>query len=73
MPRSTFRAVITPGSVRPSSDQSDRNRRLHADDDGLRIHDPRKAGDRADHAADKRIDHVERGNIDEPHRAPMSC
>lgn len=46
-------------------DERDRDRRLHADDDRLGIEHARHGGRVADHASDERIDHVERGNVDQ--------
>src|SRR5690606_24688276 len=49
----------------PQLDQRDGDGRLHADDDGLGIHDARKAGNRTDHPSDERIDHIQCRDIDE--------
>src|SRR5512139_3002351 len=46
-------------------DEGDRHRRLHADDDGLRVHEPGHRGDRAEHPADEGVDDVERRDVDE--------
>ena len=65
MPRSMLSAVRTPFSERPELDQRDRDGGPHADDDGLGVEDARHRGDVAEHAADERIDHLERRNVDQ--------
>ena len=65
MPRSTLSAVRTPGSDRPSSTSVIATAGLHADDHGLGVEDARHAGDVAEHPADERVDHLERGDVDQ--------
>src|SRR5262245_26437763 len=51
--------------VQPELDQRNRDRRPHADDDGLRVQDARHVRDVPQGAADERIDDLEGGDVDE--------
>ena len=60
MPRSTFSAVRTPGSDRPSSTSVIATAGCMPDHHRPRVEDARHAGDVGDHPADERVDDLER-------------
>ena len=72
MPRSTFSAVRTPGSDRPSSTSVIATAGLHADDDRLGVEHARHRGDVGEHPADERVDDLEREMSISTPRAPVS-
>src|SRR6476659_4559236 len=53
------------GQRQAELDQRDRDGRLHAHENRLRAEDARDAGDVGDHAADERVHHLERRDVDE--------
>ena len=53
----------------PELDQRDGDRRPHADDHGLGVEHPRHGRDVAEHAADERVDDLERRDVDQHARA----
>ena len=54
-----------PGSDKAQFHQSDGDRRPHPDHHGFRVQNARHGSDIAQHPADERVHHVERGNIDQ--------
>src|SRR5688572_20721987 len=52
------------GKRQSELDERDRHGRAHADDDGVRIENARHRRDVGEHAADERVDHLERGDVD---------
>ena len=70
-PRSTLSAVRTPGQRQPELDERDRDRRPHADDDRLGVEHARHRRDVAEHAADERVDDLERRDVDQ--HAARAC
>ena len=55
----------------PQLDQRDRDGRAHADHDRLGVEHARHRRDVADHAADERVDDLERGDVDQDAARPV--